>query len=145
MRYLVSKVDILAQGEHKKKAYRHIHKMEMEKNVRMCSGAKCEKRVTSLVRRGQTCWIYTLENINTGFPFPLTALDLQRAGLSVQREAAEVHVAHGGDSDSAGKMDTKENKHCNLTSSSNSNGEFTNVCIWVAMSVDPKQKVCGQQ
>ncbi|TNN55312.1 hypothetical protein EYF80_034444 [Liparis tanakae] len=39
------------------------------------------------------------------------ALDLQRAGLSVQREAAEVHVAHGGDSDSAGKTDTKENKH----------------------------------
>lgn len=34
---------------------------------------------------------------------PLTALDLQRAGLRVQREAAEVHVAHGSDGDSAGK------------------------------------------
>lgn len=33
----------------------------------------------------------------------LTALNLQRAGLGVQREAAEVHVAHGSDSDSAGE------------------------------------------
>lgn len=31
----------------------------------------------------------------------LTALDLQRAGLCVQRKAAQVHVAHGGDSHSA--------------------------------------------
>lgn len=34
---------------------------------------------------------------------PLTALDLQRAGLRVQGKAAEVHVAHGGDRDSAWK------------------------------------------
>lgn len=33
--------------------------------------------------------------------FLLTALDLQRAGLGVQRETAQVHVAHGSDGDSA--------------------------------------------
>lgn len=36
-----------------------------------------------------------------GVKCTLTALDLQRAGLCVQREAAQVHVAHGGDSHSA--------------------------------------------
>ena len=47
----------------------------------------------------------------------LTALDLQRAGLGVQREAAEVHVAHGSDSDSAGeKQEGQQKKHCNQTS-----------------------------
>lgn len=30
---------------------------------------------------------------------PLTAFNFQRAGLGVQREAAEVHVAHGSDCD----------------------------------------------
>lgn len=35
---------------------------------------------------------------------PLTALNLQWAGLGVQRESAEVHVAHGSDSDSAEKI-----------------------------------------
>lgn len=44
----------------------------------------------------------------------LTALNLQWAGLGVQGEAAEVHVAHGSDSDSAVK-DTVKNIHCNLT------------------------------
>lgn len=34
--------------------------------------------------------------------YALTALDLQRAGLRVQREPTQVHVAHGGDSHSAG-------------------------------------------
>lgn len=33
--------------------------------------------------------------------FLLTALNLQRAGLGVQRETAQVHVAHGSDGDSA--------------------------------------------
>lgn len=33
--------------------------------------------------------------------YALTALDLQRAGLRVQREPTQVHVAHGGDSHSA--------------------------------------------
>lgn len=49
---------------------------------------------------------------------PPTTLNLQRAGLGVQRKAAEVHVAHGSDSDSAGN--TKKNIHRNLTSSSDS-------------------------
>lgn len=35
--------------------------------------------------------------------YALTALDLQRAGLRVQREPTQVHVAHGGDSHSAGE------------------------------------------
>lgn len=35
--------------------------------------------------------------------YVLTALYLQRTGLGIQREAAEVHVAHGGDSNSAGR------------------------------------------
>lgn len=33
---------------------------------------------------------------------PLTALNLQGAGLGVQGEAAEVHIAHSSDCDSAG-------------------------------------------
>lgn len=58
------------------------------------------------------------------FKFPLTALDLQRAGLGVQREAAEVHVAHGGDCDSAeaNSRDTKKTTRCDSPTASSSKG-----------------------
>lgn len=41
---------------------------------------------------------------------PLTTLNLQRTGLGVQREAAQIHVAHGSDSDSTGKTPVTQRK-----------------------------------
>lgn len=61
---------------------------------------------------------------------PLTALNLQRAGLGVQREAAEVHVAHGSDSDPAGETAVTQRKTYTAIQlpqvTARVKGEFTN-------------------
>lgn len=45
----------------------------------------------------------------------LTALNLQRAGLGVQGKAAEIHVAHSSDCDSAGKTGRTHQRSRNLS------------------------------
>lgn len=42
---------------------------------------------------------------------PLTAFNFQWAGLGVQREAAEVHIAHGSDCDSTVKKKEKRKQY----------------------------------
>lgn len=82
------------------------------------------------------------------FKYPLTALNLQRAGLGVQRETAQVHVAHGSNGDSAegNRSDIKRNTHCNAMFSGKDEGEIHTFVYRLNKQEGKKSKcLCKQQ